>query len=126
MKKIITLFALSLAFVCSHAQISITNADMPMVDDTFRLSTAFDAQGLDPALTGANYSWDFSTLVPSAQRIDTFFSVASTPFAYQLFFNNPFSPQYYSSYATRGLEFSVPQVVSFTEVMNYIKNKGSR
>ncbi|PJA07855.1 MAG: hypothetical protein COX70_05360, partial [Flavobacteriales bacterium CG_4_10_14_0_2_um_filter_32_8] len=68
-----------------NAQITITNNDMPNVNDTFRLSTTNNIQGLDPVLTGTNYSWNFSTLVPSSQRLDTFFSVSSTPLAYQFY-----------------------------------------
>jgi len=121
MKKLITLFTLTIATVCSFAQITITNADMPVVNDTIRLSTTIDAQGLDPLLTGANFSWDFSTLVPDSQRVDTFFSVSSTPFLYQTSFNNPLSSNYLASYAKRGFEISFPQV-SVSEVFNYTKN----
>ncbi|MGB0881504.1 MAG: T9SS type A sorting domain-containing protein [Vicingaceae bacterium] len=126
MKKLITLFTLSIATVCSFAQISITSADMPSVNDTFRLSTTINAQGLDPVLTGANYNWDFSTLVPDSQRVDSFFTIASTPFTYQFYFNNPFLyPAYNASYAKRGFEISVPQSpvpIAVSEVFNYTKN----
>jgi len=125
MKKLITFLTLSIATVYSFAQISITSADMPNASDTFRLSTTLDAQGLDPVLSGANFTWDFSTLVPDSQRVDTFFTVGSTPFLYQVFFNNPFSPSYNASYAKRGFEIVVPQAVSLTEVFNYIKNSTS-
>jgi hypothetical protein len=73
MKKLITLLTLNMATICAFAQITITNVDMPNVSETFRLSTTLDMQGLDPVLTGANYSWGFSTLVPDSQRVDTFF-----------------------------------------------------
>tara|TARA_B100000809_G_scaffold246320_1_gene274183 strand:- start:4184 stop:5287 length:1104 start_codon:yes stop_codon:yes gene_type:complete len=125
MKKIITLFTLSLATVYSFAQITITSADMPSASDTFRLSTTLDAQGLDPVLSGANFTWDFSILVPDSQRVDTLFTVGSTPFLYQVSFNNPFSPSYNASYAKRGFEISIPPTVELTEVFNYIKNSSS-
>lgn len=130
MKKLITLFTLSIATVYSFAQITITNADMPNVNDTFRLSTTANTQSLDPVLTGANYSWNFSTLVPDSQRVDTFFSVGSTPFAYQLYFNNPFSPSYLASYAKRGPELDLSQIplpvpVTVAEIFNYTKNSSS-
>ncbi|MGB0887510.1 MAG: T9SS type A sorting domain-containing protein [Vicingaceae bacterium] len=104
------------------AQITISSSDMPQVNDTIRLSETFNIQGLDAELTGANYSWDFSTLTPNTQRIDTFFSVGNTPFVYQLFFNNIFLyPNHKASYALRGQDIGIPQV-SITEVFNYIKN----
>ncbi|MDG1476902.1 MAG: T9SS type A sorting domain-containing protein [Vicingaceae bacterium] len=122
MKKLITLFTLTIATVCSFAQITITNVDMPAVSDTFRLSTTVNTQGLDPVLTGPNFSWNFSTLVPDSQQVDTFFTVASTPALYQLYFNNPFFyPGYDATYAKRGFEISFPQV-TVSEVFNYTKN----
>ena len=125
MKKLMTILILSLASVYSFAQITITTADMPSASDTFRLSTTIDSQGLNPVLSGANFNWDFSTLVPDSQRVDTLFPVGSTPFLYQVFFNNPFSPSYNASYAKRGFEISIPPAVELTEVFNYIKNSSS-
>ena len=69
MKKLMTILILSLASVYSFAQITITTADMPSASDTFRLSTTIDSQGLNPVLSGANFNWDFSTLVPDSQPI---------------------------------------------------------
>lgn len=129
MKKLITLFALNIITVYSFAQITITSADMPSVNDTFRLSTTTNIQGLDPLLTGVNYAWDYSTLVPDSQRVDTFISVSSTPTLYQFYFNNPFLyPGYDASYAKRGLEINVPQSpvpIAVSEVFNYTKNSSS-
>jgi hypothetical protein len=122
MKKLITFLTLSITSIYSFGQITITNADMPSANDTFRLSTTINAQGLDPVLTGANFSWDFSTLVPDSQRVDTFFSVSSTPFLYQVSFNNPFSPNYLANYAKRGVEISFPPTATLSEVFNYTKN----
>jgi hypothetical protein len=107
------------------AQITIRDGDMPMVNNTFSLSTTTDILDLDPELTGLNYSWDFSTLVPQSQRIDTFFSVSATPFVYQLFFSNIFLyPNHKASYAIRGQDLGVPQV-SISEVYTYFKNSTS-
>ena len=131
MKKLITLFTLSIVTVCSYAQITITSADMPSVNDTFRLSTTSNIQGLDPLLTGTNYSWDYSTLVPDSQRIDTFFSVATTPFAYQFYFNNPFLyPGYDANYALKGPELDLSQIplpvpVTVEDIFIYVKNTSS-
>ncbi len=122
MMKNLLVVLLVLVFNVLNAQITITNNDMPNANDTFRLSETFDIQGLDPALTGTNYIWNFSTLTPTSQRIDTFFSVSSTPFTYQWFFNNSaLYPNHKASYALRGQDIGIPQV-PITEVFNYIKN----
>jgi hypothetical protein len=68
------------------AQIIITNSDMPSPGDTIRKSQTTDLFGTDYTLTGENYYWDFSFLEPVVQTIDTFASVTSVPFLYQLVF----------------------------------------
>ena len=125
MKKTI-IFILAISIANSFlAQITVTNADMPAVNDTFRLSETANIQGLDPVLTGANFNWNFSTLVPLNQRVDTFVSVGSTPFTYQFFFNNIIIyPNHKASYAISGQDFGVTPV-SITEVFNYIKNSST-
>lgn len=109
----------------ASAQITITNADMPGVNDTFRLSTTANVQGNDPKLTGTNYTWNYANLVPAIQRIDTFFSVSSTPIAYQFYFNNNILyPAHKASYALKGVDIGIPQV-PITEVFNFVKNSSS-
>lgn len=127
------LFTLVLASTLVQAQtpITITTTDMPSTGDTIRYSITNDIQGQDPALTGANYTWDYSTLTSNSQRIDTFFSVTSTPFMYQLYFNNSFTyPTHKANYALRGQDFVMPPTLpiplSITEVFNYKKNSTSK
>ena len=126
MKKITILLLLNILLgYFLNAQITVTNNDMPMVNDTIRLNETNDIQGIDPVLTGANYTWDYSTLVSTSQRIDTFFSVSSTPTIYQFFFNNVFLyPNHKASYALSGVDIGTAQV-SISEVFNYIKNSPS-
>jgi len=69
-----------------QAQISYTSSDLPAVNDTIRTSLSVVLPGLDYTSTGSNYFWDFSSLVPLSQTVDTFVSVSSTPFLYQLVF----------------------------------------
>ena len=68
------------------SQITITNNDMPSPGDTIRKSLSVVIPGLDYTSTGPNYSWDFSTLQPISQTVDTFVTVNSVPFLYQLVF----------------------------------------
>lgn len=132
MRKLL-LFSIQLLFFVeySSAQIIITTVDMPVVNDTIRLSITNNIQGNDPILTGANYVWDYSALTPNSQRIDTFFSVTSTPFAYQFYFNNAILySAYKASYALKGQDFVMPPIVpiplSITEVFNFQKNSTSK
>jgi len=125
MKKGFLLSILSVVTLFSFSQITITNSDMPSVNDTIRLSETFDIQNLDPVLTGTNYTWNFSTLVSANQRVDTFVTVLSTPIAYQFFFNNiVLYPNHKASFALRGIDIGIPQV-PITEVFNFVKNSSS-
>lgn len=133
MKTFHLFFTLSLVITLAKAQtpITITNVDMPVVNDTIRYSSSTPAFSIDLSLTGTNFLWDFSTLTSNSQRIDTFFSVTSTPFAYQYFFNNIISyPSHKANYALRGQDITFPPVVpipiSFTEVFNFIKNSTTK
>ena len=77
------LFILMFVFSSSiFAQITVTTTDLPSSSSKIRLSTALTAGSIDYTLTGANYNWDFSTLVSVSQTIDTFVTVASTSLYY--------------------------------------------
>lgn len=124
-------FFLTANLSIAQTPITISTSDMPSSGDTIRYSITNNIQGQDPVLTGANYAWDYSALTPNSQRIDTFFSVTSTPFAYQLYFNNSFSyPTYKASYALRGpnlvMPAGLPIPISITDVFNYKKNSSAK
>lgn len=127
-KRLLTAFFTCTALIYNaSAQITITNADMPSVNDTFRLSTTIDTWSIDPTLTGANYTWDFSFLTPNAQDVDTAVSVGSTPFLYQVYFNNAFVyPAWKADFAVAGQGFTVGGVASVSDVYDYFKNSSSK
>lgn len=75
----IAIFFASILFVKTEAQITITSNDMPFSGDTIRTSFALNFENFDFSRTGPNQAWDFSTLVPSSQRLDTFKTVSQTP-----------------------------------------------
>ncbi|HPF63526.1 MAG: T9SS type A sorting domain-containing protein [Lentimicrobium sp.] len=89
MKTLFGLFTLVFLIVQIQAkgQITITRSDMPDIGDTIRVSTAIDLTGIDPALTGPGYTWDFSSLAPVSQTVEEYLSINSTPFLYQIVFN---------------------------------------
>lgn len=81
---ILILFA---AVVQLRGQVVITTDDMPDIGDTVRVSQA-DAGGLaDPAVTGYNFSWDYSALEPNSQNVIQYVSPTTTPYLYQIAFN---------------------------------------
>lgn len=107
------------------AQITIDQNDMPTVNDVFRISTTTNIGGTNPALTDTNYLWDYSSLTAAAQRVDTYGPVTSTPFAYQLYFNNGILyPKHKASYAVPGQDISLG-TVSMKNVYNFFKNSSS-
>lgn len=99
---------------------------MPVVNDIKIVSVGNPNDVVSPELTGTNYSWDFSNISAVQQRIDTFLNVSSTPFAYQLFFNN--SIIYPDNKADYGVPTETPNLIpqlSLTEVINYYSNQGN-
>lgn len=126
MKKYFILLTLCISTVFLAAQITISNNDMPSVNDIYHISITTNLQGNDPALSGTNYLWDYSLLQSTTQRSDTFVSVTSTPFAYQFFFNNiVLYPNHKADYAIKGQNFNF-QVVSFNNVFDFYKNSISQ
>lgn len=91
MNKYYLLVALLMGAVCAHAQITIDDTDLINAGDTFRVSFANPNQATAATLatqTGANYTWDFSMLIPVSQDVDTFLSVLNANPIYLLTFSN--------------------------------------
>jgi len=86
MKKKILLLSFSFLnmFYCM-SQITISQADMPNAGDTLRVSYTNDT--IDPTLTGPNYTWNYSFLIPNAQWVRKFDSPSNYLFAYAAIFN---------------------------------------
>ena len=61
----------------AHAQITISQADMPVSGDTLRYSVASPVGIPVPTQVGANQTWDYSTLTPTRQALTRYQSVAS-------------------------------------------------
>lgn len=119
MKKILTLLVVLFAFQVADAQITVTNADFASSGDTIRYSNASPLSQVDVTLTGANYTWDFSTLQSTSQDVDTFISVTSTPFVYVLVFG------FNSNIASRGFDLSALPAVPVSDVYNFFNKSSS-
>ncbi len=74
--------------ISSFAQITITSADMPIKGDTLRYSGAIlDSIGeANFNISGANATWDFSSITPSMQGMANYLPGSQTP--YGATFNN--------------------------------------
>ena len=86
MQKINFSILLLLFPVVLFSQVSINENDMPSAGDTIRTSNSIDVGLLDYTSTGTDYSWDFTSLIPLTQQVDTFISVQETPWVYQVIF----------------------------------------
>lgn len=88
MKKNFTLlfFFIVILTKSSLAQITITSAQMPSVNDTIRYSISNSIPGFNPNLTGANFIWDFSTLESNSQGIYEYKASALTPYIFNFGF----------------------------------------
>lgn len=119
MRKIIHIFLLFFIESSSFAQDTIRTQDLTNAGDTFVLSIGSSFPGIDPVATGANYTWDYSQLGRTSQRIDTIFSVASTNIAFSVYF----SFLYPSDQATKGanaqLGLGLP---GLSDVYNFYNN----
>lgn len=125
MKNNYTLLFFLLVFQL-QAQITISDTDMPTPGDTVRKSIAANINAVDVSQTGANYTWDFSSLLPISQVVDTFLNPAATPLAYQVYFNNIF---FYPNYrATVAHPVNAPNLAAFLQldqVVDFYKNSTS-
>lgn len=119
MNKITTLFVAILLSCNTFGQITITNSDMPEAGDTIRQSTSVDVGLINYEETGNDFSWDFSSLTPFTQSVDTFVSVGDTPWLYQLLFFTS------ANLAQPGTEFDQLPGFEVTDYFNYYKNSSS-
>ncbi|RLD50374.1 MAG: hypothetical protein DRJ05_19705, partial [Bacteroidetes bacterium] len=119
MKKNYLFALIALVPAILSAQITIDNNDMPSSGDTIRTSTSIDVGLLDYVSSGPGYSWDFSSLVPLNQQVDTFVSVQETPLVYQAFFfmSSNLAQPIQNAESMPGFEVS--------DAFNYYKNSSS-
>ncbi|MCC6721118.1 MAG: PKD domain-containing protein [Bacteroidia bacterium] len=66
----------------NFAQITISSSETPSANDTIRYSTVQMAQGVDFKTSGANKSWNFTSLNANSQDIYEFKNSTSTPYIF--------------------------------------------
>ncbi len=102
MKKLYSLLFFNLlisAFL--SAQITIVDTDFADANDTARMSVAVWNPFLDFGATGANHTWDFSTLQWQSQYIDSFLNPLWTGPTYAFTFSNTIINPYRSNIAKK-------------------------
>jgi hypothetical protein len=85
MTKTLLLSIIAFLSITVKSQISITQANMPNVGDTGRYSNATLSSVGDFTTTGANHTWDFSTMDSTGQDIRFFQPSSATPYSFYFF-----------------------------------------
>ena len=119
MKWLLVLF---FPFGLIHAQITVTGSNFSSAGDVDVFSSVNPITVVSPELTGANYTWDFSSLTYNGQRSDTLLSVSSTPVGYQFYFNNSFLyPDHVASYGVPVQTPNLGSQIPFQDVVNFYR-----
>jgi hypothetical protein len=123
MKLHLLSIALVSCFSIADAQISINQNHMPSANEQFNYRLTGVLPGsVDPAATGEGMTWDYSALDQGLAMVDSFFTVGSAPFTYQIFFNNQlFYPNYKADYARRDADVNFG-LVNLTNTFVFYKN----
>ena len=119
MKNLLSIFFPVFSSLMLSAQVVIHQDDMPQAGDTIRLSTTVDIGAINYEMAGEGITWDFSSLIPFSQRVDTFVSVSQTPWIYQLLFLTS------ANLAQPRQEFDQFPGFQVTDVFNFYKNSSN-
>ena len=82
MNKYVYAFLFLLCASYAHGQITITAADVPAAGDTLRYSVALATAAINLSDSGSNNTWNYTSLVPMAQAIDTYKTAAQVNATY--------------------------------------------
>ncbi len=80
MKTSFLAFAFCFGMIPAFSQITISNGDMPSAGDSIHVSYALGVGTVDHTLSGPNYVWDFSTLIPNLQQEYRYLTPTALPF----------------------------------------------
>lgn len=123
MKQILFSVAGVFAAFLSTAQITITAADMPVVNDTLRWSASVAVgANLNLGNTGANQTWDYSTLTPMAQGLDKYQLAATINLAYAAIIS-PTAYGYKVADSIPGLGSALP--ISINNIYSFYNKKSN-
>ena len=117
MKKLLLIALLQSSF--SFSQITVNSSDFATGGDTVRISIT-SGNTLDYSTTGPNQNWDFSTLVPTSQVLDTFHSTSTIPLFAQVVFGNFAPAKYHASYFREATTLPLSQLTFLPVTINNI------
>lgn len=121
MKRIL-LVLLLLCSGISYAQITITASDMPVSGDTLRYSSANPLLStINLGDSGTSIAWDYSSLLPISQAVDTYKTALSVNLAYALISLSAYGYKVADSFP--GLGAFIP--VSVNQVYTFFQQKSS-
>lgn len=111
----------------SFSQITINSTNMPVVNDTLRVSRAVLNTAIDYQTTGPNQVWDFSTLQNNNQKVNTYSPVSASGSLTQFLFGTFAGTKYKASYflpnedlPLNNLPAALP--ITFSDINQFIKN----
>lgn len=123
MKKIVSLLLLMAVCQSVSAQITITDADMPVVGDTLRYSFASPTgSGITLATTGAGVSWNY-TFMPIGQAVDTYQTALSVNPIYA--FTIGFSAYGYKVADSSPIPIPLPGAPSIQQIYTFFEKRTS-
>ena len=126
MKKLFTSVILFFGIILqAYSQDTIRSQDMPGVGNKYIISSALPFNGIDPAATGQNFNWDFSSLRRTTQRIDTIFNPTATYPSLSFFFIDNILNSNRANQAYRGDNYNIG-ITGLTEIFNYYYNSNSQ
>ena len=112
-----------------YAQITISQADFANPGDTVLMSDAKVNQLLSYHTTGANTTWDYSTLQYNGQHVDTFFKETSADAFYILYFSNvSFNSHRSNMFITNGVTGPILPLIplTITNTQNFLYKSSSQ
>lgn len=120
MKKIAMLCILTISILNVFCQQTLTKDYMPNTGDTIFYQSLVSTD--DFSATGANYTWNFSSIVGLTWAADTFVTVLSTPLTYNAVFNNIILyPKYKATVASPQGDITIPPSTTISNVYYYFK-----
>ena len=127
MKKILLILALFPYWIIG--QITLTKSDFSDGGDTVYMSKAQDPQ-IDFSSTGANYTWDFSSLTSSSQVERIYNDLSNVPLFIDFVYGTFASPQYKATNFASSEAIPVDQIsqvlgVTISDVRLYSKNSNN-
>lgn len=107
MKKLLLIAILPFANI--NAQITLNQTDFATGGDTIRMSTSTDFS-LDFSSTGTNYVWDYSSLIPSAQKLNTYRPSSQLSLLSSFIFGTFAPTRYKASYFIENADIPIDQI----------------